>query len=196
MQVDAEAGVLVPADDGKRGVQCPVCQDVAFRHERWNRDDQFGTDPWIPEVVPPGCAPTVPVRILALNRPCWKCGETATCVVGLYPVRPSRTDCWVRSVDETSRVWVKDMLQAAGLTQLASSIKPRWSSTMRSRYLSSGCWNCDALQGDFPVDEEASDRVREGGVEALETVLVAEVPTLLWQRTVLGERGDGAGVLM
>ncbi|MHA4816143.1 hypothetical protein ACXZ65_17505 [Streptomyces aculeolatus] len=192
----AGSGKLVPCDDGKRGVQCPVCQEVAFRHERWDHQDQFGTDPWIPDAVTPGCSTTIAVRLLALHRPCWKCQETATCVVGLVPVQPARQDRWIRSVDESSRVWIKEALAQAGQFRLANTIKPRWSSTAGSRYLSSGCWNCDALQGDFPVEEEASGLLHEGGVDAFDSVLVVDVSTPVWQRTVHGERGDGSGVLM
>ncbi|MDI3409451.1 hypothetical protein [Streptomyces cavernicola] len=93
-------------------------------------------------------------------------------------------------------MWIKQRLSQAGQERLADSIKPRWSATLRSRYLSSGCWNCDALQGDFPVDEEASQLLYDKGVDALDAVLVAEVPTLVWQRTVHGDRGEGSGVLM
>ncbi|WP_328299183.1 hypothetical protein OG389_16140 [Streptomyces sp. NBC_00435] len=196
VQVDAGAGALVAGDDGKRGVRCPVCQNVVMRRERWDENDQFGTDRWIPDETPWGCAVTIPVRILALQRKCWKCSETTACVAGLYPQRPARADQWARSVDDTSRVWIKPLLEQAGFARLAGAIKPRWSSTAGQRYMSSGCERCDALQGDFPVDEEASDLVRADGVDALDTLLVAEVPTPVWQRVVHGERGEGGVLLM
>lgn len=196
VQVDAGFGVLATGDDGKRGVQCPVCRDIAMRCERWDENDQFGTDPWIPDRTPPGCAATIPVRILALRHECWKCGETTACVAGLYPQRPARTDYWARSVDETSRAWIKPLLEDAGFARLAGAIKPRWSATAGVRYLSSGCEHCDALQGDFFLHEEASDLVREDGMDALETLLVAEVPTPMWQHVVHGECGEGGSLLM
>ncbi|MFB7435161.1 hypothetical protein ACFCZ5_27870 [Streptomyces microflavus] len=196
VQVGAGAGVLVPDDNGKRAVQCPVCQVVAFRCERWDESDQFGTDPWITDAVPPGCAATISLRILALNRECWKCKASTVCVVGLYPSRPARTDRWARWVDEDARAWVKPLLAGARFEGIAESIKPRWSSTANGRYLSNGCQRCDALQGDFPVEEEASDLVREDGVDALDTLLSAQVPALVWQRVVHGERGSGSSLLM
>ncbi|MFE1763883.1 hypothetical protein ACFW81_06650 [Streptomyces angustmyceticus] len=196
VQVEAGAGVLVPDEDGKRGVQCPVCQAVAFRHERWDESDQFGTDPWITDAVPPGCAATISLRILALNRECWKCKESTACVVGLYPSRPARTDRWARWVGKDERAWIKPLLAGARFERIAESIKLRWSSTVEGRYLSNGCQRCDALQGDFPVEEEASDLVREDGVDALDTLLVAQVPTPVWQRVVHGERGSGNALLM
>lgn len=195
LQVAAGAGVLVPCEDGKRRMRCPVCQEVEFRHMRWNERDQFGTEPWISDTVAAGCAATVAVRVLALDRPCWKCGETTTCVVASHPHRPAPTDSFPRMVDETSRVWVKGLLKEAGLIRIAESIKPRWSSTVGGRYLSSGCLHCDALQGDFPVEEEASDLFGEQGLEAFSTLLVAEVPTPVWHRLVHGERGEGCSRL-
>ncbi|MER5691143.1 hypothetical protein ACWDBO_05970 [Streptomyces mirabilis] len=196
VDVAAGAGVLVTWDDGKRRVQCPVCQDVTFQRERWDENDQFGADPWLPDEVPAGCGATISVRVLTLNRPCWKCGEIATCVVGLYPSRPACTDPWPRSVDEISLMWVRELLEQAGFDWLVNSIKPRWSATARKRYLSNGCQHCDALQGDFPLEEEASDLVRESGVEALNTLLVAEIPASVWRRTVHAERGEGGGLLV
>ncbi|MEV5910522.1 hypothetical protein ACWEGX_09730 [Streptomyces chartreusis] len=134
--------------------------------------------------------------MLALKRPCWKCGEVTTCVVGLYPDRPSPAEGSPRTVDESSRAWIKELLRDHGFVRLAASIKPRWSSTLGSRYLSNGCLHCDALQGDFPLEEEASDLVRERGMQALDTLLVAEIASPVWQRVVHGEHGGGSGLLM
>ncbi len=173
-----------------------MCQEILLRHERWDERDQFGTDPWLPDAVPAGCAPAISVRVLTLNRLCWKCRQVTTCVVALYPSRPASTDLWPRTVDEDSLVWVRDLLQRAGQHRLARSIKPRWSATAGVRYLSNGCLHCEALQGDFPLEEEASALVREGGPQALDTALVADVPTLAWLRFVHGERGEGGGLLM
>ncbi|MFQ6198406.1 hypothetical protein [Streptomyces sp. NPDC000405] len=117
-------------------------------------------------------------------------------MVGLYPSRPARTDRWARWVDEDARAWIKPLLADARFEGIAESIKPRWSSTVSRRYLSNGCQRCGTLQGDFPLEEEASDLVREDDVEALDTLLVAQVPTPVWQRVVHGERGSGSALLM
>ncbi|MFI0909245.1 hypothetical protein [Streptomyces abikoensis] len=196
VHIAAGAGALVLCDDDKRRAQCPVCQEIEFRCQRWDHNDQFGSDPWIPDVVPPGCAATISVRVLAMDRSCWKCGKTATCVVGLYPTQPARTDHWPRMVDEESRAWVKDLLVRAGLGLIAESIKPRWSSTVGARYLSNGCQHCDALQGDFPLGEEASEMFSTGGVGVFTTLMVAEISSLAWQHVVHGERGQGGNLLM
>ncbi|MFD9303754.1 hypothetical protein ACFWCB_14085 [Streptomyces sp. NPDC060048] len=193
--VAAGAATLTPCNDGKRRARCPVCEEVAIRCERWDENDQYGQDPWITDIIPAGCSATIQLRVLSLDRACWKCHQTTTCVVGLYPHRPAPTDPRPRTVNETSRIWLKELLAGSGYIRLAESIKPRWSGTHGARYLSSGCLHCDALQGDFPLEEEASDLVREKGVDALQTLLVAEVATPVWQRTVHGERGRGDSLL-
>lgn len=131
-----------------------------------------------------------------MDRACWKCGETTTCVVALYPTQPAPTDQWPRMVDEESLAWVKGLLDQAGFNRIAESIKPRWSSTVGARYLSNGCQHCDVLQGDFPLGEEASELFSAGGVEAFTSLVVAEVSSLAWQQVVHGERGQGGTLLM
>ncbi|MFJ2006320.1 hypothetical protein ACWHLZ_18975 [Streptomyces chartreusis] len=42
---------------------------------------------------------------------------------------------------------------------------------MRERQLSNGCGHRDALQGNFPVHDEALSRVAAGGVDGLDTLL-------------------------
>ncbi|MFD3504348.1 hypothetical protein ACFWWT_37735 [Streptomyces sp. NPDC058676] len=49
---------------------------------------------------------------------------------------------------------------------------------MRERQLSNGCGHCDALQGNFPVHQEATGRVTASGVDGLDTLLVAACPVL------------------
>ncbi|MBZ9593547.1 hypothetical protein K7B06_00300 [Streptomyces erythrochromogenes] len=56
--------------------------------------------------------------------------------------------------------------------------------------------SCDALQGDFPVEEEASSLVRDKGLDALDCLLVADVATRVWHRAIHGEHGEGSGLLM
>lgn len=43
--------------------------------------------PPIPFGPPPGCRPTILLRVLGLHRECWKCGEMTSCVGALYPDR-------------------------------------------------------------------------------------------------------------
>jgi hypothetical protein len=108
VDVAAGAGVLVLCVDGNRRVQCPVCREVAFRHER----DQLGTDPWLPDTAPSRYAPSISVRVLTLNRPRWKCRRVTTCVFALRSSRPASTALRPKTVDEHSPAWVRDLPRA------------------------------------------------------------------------------------
>ncbi|NUK05780.1 hypothetical protein [Streptomyces lunaelactis] len=84
---------------------------------------------------------------------------------------------------------VKRLLHQNGRMDLATTIASRYSRTMRERQLSNGCRTCDALQGNFPVHDEAMGRVTLAGVEGLNTVLVANCPVLEWQAVVHDNSG-------
>lgn len=85
------------------------------------------------------------------------------------------------------------LLERNGRTDLTALVKSRYSRTMRERQLSNGCRHCDALQGNFPVQEEAFARVAAtGGPDGLDTLLVAECPVLAWQAVV---HDNGGGVI-
>ncbi|MFE3930351.1 hypothetical protein [Streptomyces sp. YIM B13508] len=47
---------------------------------------------------------------------------------------------------------------------------------MREWQLSNGCVHCDALQGNFPVHDEALGRVTTSGMDGRVTPLVAACP--------------------
>jgi hypothetical protein len=51
----------------------------------------------------------------------------------------------------------RDLLQQAGMTRLADSIKERFSRTAGGAYLSNGCQRCAAIQGDWPLGRAVSD---------------------------------------
>lgn len=55
---------------------------------------------------------------------------------------------------------------------------------MRERSLANCCQHCDALQGNYFVGEEALSRVVNGGLDGLDTVLIANCSVLDWQRIV------------
>jgi hypothetical protein len=85
------------------------------------------------------------------------------------------------------------LLERNGWADLTAPVKSRYSRTMRERQLTNGCRHCDALQGNFPIQEEAFDRVvTAGGPDGLDTLLVAECPALAWQVVV---HDDGGGVM-
>ncbi|MEW1628999.1 hypothetical protein AB0387_16565 [Streptomyces sp. NPDC089173] len=85
------------------------------------------------------------------------------------------------------------LLERNGRVDLTAQVKYRDSGTMRERQLANGCRHCDALQGNFPVQEEAFAQVAAaGGPDGLDTLLVAECPTLAWQAVV---HNNGGGVI-
>lgn len=147
----------------------------------------------LPTTMPPGCAAHVTLRVLGLTRACWNCGMDAVCLVGLYPARPGRGCVGVFTTDnEKTMDLALRLLQRAGRPDLAVAVKSRYSGTMRQRYLAIGCSSCDALQGNFPVHEEATERVASGGVDGLDTLLVTDCPVLEWQAVVYD---PGRGVI-
>ncbi len=82
------------------------------------------------------------------------------------------------------------LLERHGRVDLAAPVKSRYSKTMRERQLTNGCRHCDALQGNFPVQEEAfAQVVTASGPDGLDTLLVAECPALAWQEVVHDNSG-------
>ncbi|MFD8627911.1 hypothetical protein ACFV4E_29220 [Streptomyces hygroscopicus] len=64
-------------------------------------------------------------------------------------------------------------------------MKYRYSRTARQRQLANSCQHCYALQGNFPVQEDALERVvSTDGPDGLDTLLVADYPVLEWQAVV------------
>ncbi|MGQ4486805.1 hypothetical protein ACN6LM_003645 [Streptomyces sp. SAS_281] len=85
------------------------------------------------------------------------------------------------------------LLERNGRADLTTSVKCRYSRTMRERQLTNGCRHCDALQGNLPVQEEVFGQVvAAGGPDGLNTLLVAECPILEWQAVV---HDNGGGVI-
>ena len=103
------------------------------------------------------------------------------CVVGFVPVRRSAVfDGGPQGDDEIGLALARRLLTAAGRTALANSILVRHSRTMGSSSLSNGCLHCGALQGVFPVGEDLTALLASRGVDALDVLVTAELPTLDW----------------
>ncbi|MFF3491273.1 hypothetical protein ACFYWS_07975 [Streptomyces sp. NPDC002795] len=157
--------------------------------------DDFDPDELtLPAAPPPGAAPGLLLRVLGLNRSCWKCGRGTTCIVGLYPARPARGYCGLFTTENARTMTLAvGLLERHGLTDLTAPVRLRYSETMRARYLANGCQHCDALQGNFPLQEEAFARVAaDGGPDGLNALLIAECPALAWQEVV---HDTGGGVI-
>ncbi|MDX2546166.1 hypothetical protein ACOT81_27450 [Streptomyces sp. WI04-05B] len=116
------------------------------------------------------------------------------CLVGLYPAHPSRGYCGLFTTenDRTMSLAVR-LLERHGRADLTAMVERRFSRTMREWQLTNGCVHCDALQGNFPVQEEAFACVAAaGGADGLDTLLVVDCPVLEWQAVV---HGNGGGVI-
>lgn len=188
--VSAGGGFLGKGLDGGWEVQCATCQYVDERAAA-DGSDSGAID--LPMVPPPGSATTVDLRVLTLSRACWACGKDTVCLIGLYPQRPGRGYVGLFTTDNAKTMaLVRRLLQQHGHGPLAATVKSRYSRAMRERQLSNGCVHCDALQGNFPVHDEALGRVAAGGVDGLDTLIVAACPVLEWQAVV----HDGSGGVM
>lgn len=80
------------------------------------------------------------------------------------------------------------ILHAGGRDDPGAMIRPRYSRTMSSAYLSSGCQHCDAIQGALYIGEAVTETVTATGaftVDALVTLLTGPCPSETWQRLVL-----------
>lgn len=174
-------GFLRKGDEGWE-VWCATCQSLDELAESTDFDPE---NLELPTVPPSGCATTVDLRVLGMTRACWKCRKDTLCLIGLYPDRPSHGYVGLHTTDnEKTMALCQLLVQRMGRTDLAAGVKSRYSRTMRERQLANGCWHCDALQGNFPVHEEALGRVAAGGVNGLDTLLVAICPVLEWQTVV------------
>ncbi|MGW0316077.1 hypothetical protein [Streptomyces flavidovirens] len=185
--VSAGGGFLGKGPGGGWEVQCSICQYV---DERAAADDFDREVIELPTVPPPGSDTSVALRVLTLSRACWACGKDTVCLIGLYPQRPGRGYVGLFTTDNAKTMaLVRRLLQQHGHGPLAATVKSRYSRTMRERQLSNGCGHCDALQGNFPVHDEAMSRVAAGGVDGLDTLLVAACPVLEWQVIVHDNSG-------
>ncbi|MFE5580711.1 hypothetical protein [Kitasatospora sp. NPDC056531] len=186
-----ERGGLLRKTDDAWAVQCMVCHGFA---ELWESEDFDPADLelHLPKTRPPLTARFLTLRVLGLTRTCWKCHEDTTCLVGLYPQQPARGFDSLHTGDEITLALMQKLLRRGGRVDLAETIKIRYSSIM-GRYLSNGCIHCDALQGDFYLQEDVCDRLSAHGLAGLEALLTVDCPVLDWY-PVVHQNGGGISV--
>jgi hypothetical protein len=145
VQVAARGGFVQKGESGTWEVRCATCRHV---DELAEADDFDPDEIVLPAAPPPGSAPVLRLRVLGLNRSCWKCGRDTTCVVGLYPARPARGYCGLFTTENARTMALAvQLLERNGRADLTAQIKSRYSRTMRERQLTNGCRHCDARQG-------------------------------------------------
>lgn len=138
-------------------------------------------------VVGPDVAdgPTVRVRLLGLGQSCWRCKRATTALVGLLPVRSSNVDNMLACMDErVLSLAAKVMPENARQSCQVGKIAARYSKTEGRRYLSNGCFHCDALLGRFPLfANELRNCIETYGLSGLTEISQADVRHKLvrWQ---------------
>jgi len=177
----AEGGFLCGDSESGWKIECATCHWLSETFSSGVDPDEFDWE--LPE--PTGCAKSVRIRVLGLTRPCWKCGKATVCVCGMYPDRPARGYCGLFTTeDDNAMSTAARLLRSAGRTQIEATIQQTRSKTARATVLAVCCTRCGAMQGNFMVGEKALALVAGGGVEALDTLAVANCPAADWQYIV------------
>lgn len=107
----------------------------------------------------------ITLTIRGFRRECWKCHHQALVPYVLHTEHwqpdptsaqgdPSMLSC---EQSPSLLVYIKELLGYTGHSVLSGTIKPRRSKTVDASYLSHGCPECDALFGEFPLQEDWFD---------------------------------------
>lgn len=122
------------------------------------------------------------VTVRGLTMTCWKCQRPTTVVVGLHLASAVNGDL-VTCADEQVLAVAAELLAATGNVGLTRPIKQRSSRTAGTTGLTNGCQHCDALQGNFFIyHEELMEVLSANGVDGLDHLTDADLPTHRWQQ--------------
>lgn len=124
------------------------------------------------------------VTVRGFDYSCWKCKQDTICVVALHAEGARRSDDWLWFEDKHALNLARALLQQAGMPQLAESIKERFSKTAGGSYLSNGCQDCDAIQGDWPLGRAISEYGQVGPLDELPILATTEVADAAWADAV------------
>jgi hypothetical protein len=133
------------------------------------------------DTTPPSLAGTTTVIVRGFDNICWKCDRLMTCVIAIHAEGARRSDDWVWFEDKHALSLGRDLLLRAGKAEQAATVKERFSKTAGGSYLSNGCPNCDAIQGDWPLAEAVSEFGQGAPLEELPVLTAEKVPTPVWQ---------------
>lgn len=129
----------------------------------------------------------VPVVVLGLAYACWRCGEVSTALVGLAEDVDVLDGADLVTCDDEASLAVADRLVPDEVRRLwrVGSVRPRFTKTTGSTYLSNGCASCDAVFGRFPLFHEAlPEALATDGEAALVHLVTALVPADEWDDLV------------
>jgi hypothetical protein len=122
-----------------------------------------------------------------LENTCWKCGETTTCIVAVHPEGSRQSDDLAWFEDKHAFRFIRELLVQGSRSQLAATIKDRFSRTAGGSYLSNGCQHCDAIQGDWPLGHAISDYVVGAPLGELEVLATVIVTQAAWSDVLAGQ---------
>lgn len=100
----------------------------------------------------------VDIGIYGIDRSCWRCGRTSVAITNLCPLDCESGISLVESWESIDMCYARELLEIAG-HPAARQIKYR-SSRRAGRYMLNGCAYCDALFGNFCIDEDILDGQR------------------------------------
>lgn len=98
---------------------------------------------------------TVDIGIYGIDRACWRCGRTSVAITDLCPLDCDEGISLVENWESVNMCYAKELLELAG-HPIAKQIQYRHSRAA-GRYMSNGCAYCNALFGNFCIDEDILD---------------------------------------
>lgn len=105
---------------------------------------------------PPAPAPSRYVSLIVRGWPteCWRCHQPTTCILAVHERGKRESIDWLWHDDEAVLLLAAQLLTEVGDVALARTIRRRVSKAARTAYVSNGCQHCDAIQGNFPLNED------------------------------------------
>ena len=129
----------------------------------------------------------VPVVVLGLAYACWRCGEVSTALVALAEDLGVLDGGDLLTCDDEASLALADRLVPDEVRRLwhVGVVRPRFTRTTGTTYLSNGCAGCDAVLGRFPLFHEAlPEALATDGEAALVHLVTALVPADEWDDLV------------
>ena len=128
-------------------------------------------------------AEITPVQLLGLLRPCWRCGETSTALVGMIEVGGDlmSEDLVLCDGDDRLELAWEHLPAEARTRWRVGEVSVRRSKTAQSSYLANGCFSCKAIFGAWPIfHEEVPEALATHGTEAFVIVSTIDMPSQLF----------------
>ncbi|GAB3917856.1 hypothetical protein GCM10011575_42030 [Microlunatus endophyticus] len=130
----------------------------------------------------------MPLVVRSLVYVCWKCSATSNPPAVLHPGGATDQYSILEVTSGLNLAYVQELM-TLDHNPIAATIKPRYSKTRGERYLSHGCSHCDALFGEFPLQESITAVLADDAIADLPIQLAAERPIIEWW-ALTSARGD------